>query len=147
MYHRKCYINVKQFKKCNWLMGCLQLMVLAHVFSFWLCGWRCIPEERCWACQELDRPCFTSQQHDSALNLESLLLGSLVYYVTNGQSHRCNSGSPQWKSESSCSWTFIISVINEHVQSTHCVSLETDYINHALNFNGQVLSLSRTWRC
>lgn len=31
-----------------------------------------------------------------------------------------------------------VTLVNEHVQSTHCVSLKPDYINQDLNFKGQV---------
>lgn len=81
------------------------------------------------------------------LNLESLVLSCPIYYVTKGQSHSCNSDSPPWKSESSCSWTPIISLINEHVKSAQCVPFKQDYFNQALKFKGQVLSLSRTQSC
>lgn len=119
-------------------MGCFWWLLLTHVFSFWQRWWLCIPEKPRWSFQEPDRPRFTSQYHDSAHNLESLLLGSLVYYVTKDQSHSCNGGSPWRKSESSCSRAPLIPLVNEHVQSTHCVSLKPDYINQDLNFKGQV---------
>ena len=32
----------------------------------------------------------------------------------------------------------LIPLVNEHVQSTYCVSLKPDYINQDLNFKGQV---------
>lgn len=45
----------------------------------------------------------------------------------------------------------LIPLVNEHVQSTHCVSLKPDHINQGLNFKGQVPSPEtwekKTWSC
>lgn len=109
-----------------------------HVDDYAFQG-RCAGLVRSWT--DLISP-LRSMTQSSTLSLSSE--GSPVYYVTKGQSHSCNGGSPWRKSESSCSQAPLIPLINEHVQSTHCVSLKPDHINQVLNFKGQVPSLA-TW--
>lgn len=82
-------------------------------------------------------------EHDSAVKtLESLPPGGPLFIMSQKKQPRSRTpvpvARPGRESGSSCSRAPLIPLVNEHVQSTHCVSLKPDYINQGLNFKGQV---------